>query len=98
MEIDWVSGVSAAPSDCTVFDQLHRDSTSGRALKHLVAVASRNMTVASCLDSCATGGYILGGVEFGDECCECVSDVSTYSEYSKDNVAGSASRFMVILT
>ncbi|KAJ7917393.1 hypothetical protein B0H13DRAFT_1608409, partial [Mycena leptocephala] len=44
------------------------DSTSDRALKHLVAVASRNMTVEGCLDSCATGGYILGGVEFGDEC------------------------------
>ncbi|KAJ7472198.1 WSC domain-containing protein [Mycena latifolia] len=44
------------------------DSTSARALKHLVAVASPNMTVESCLDSCAAGGYILGGVEFGDEC------------------------------
>ncbi|KAJ7020180.1 hypothetical protein C8F04DRAFT_1051154 [Mycena alexandri] len=44
------------------------DSTSARALKHLVAVASPNVTVESCLDSCAAGGYILGGVEFGDEC------------------------------
>jgi hypothetical protein len=42
------------------------------------------MTVEGCLDSCATGGYILGGVEFGDECCECVSDISTYSEHSID--------------
>ncbi|KAJ6465330.1 WSC domain-containing protein, partial [Mycena sanguinolenta] len=47
---------------------MHRDSTSARALKHLVAVASRTMTVESCLDSCAAGGYILGGVEYGDEC------------------------------
>ncbi|KAJ7906565.1 WSC domain-containing protein [Mycena leptocephala] len=46
----------------------HTDSTSGRTLKHLVAVSSPNMTVESCLDSCATGGYILGGVEFGEEC------------------------------
>ncbi|KAF7363206.1 WSC-domain-containing protein [Mycena venus] len=44
------------------------DSTSGRALKHLVAVASPTMTVESCLDSCQAGGYALGGVEFGDEC------------------------------
>ncbi|KAJ6460214.1 WSC domain-containing protein [Mycena sanguinolenta] len=44
------------------------DSTSARALRHLVAVASRNMTVESCLDSCAAGGYILGGLEYGDEC------------------------------
>ncbi|KAJ7885720.1 WSC domain-containing protein [Mycena olivaceomarginata] len=44
------------------------DSTSARTLKHLVAVASPNMTVESCLDSCAAGGYILAGVEFGDEC------------------------------
>ncbi|KAJ6549867.1 WSC domain-containing protein [Mycena capillaripes] len=45
-----------------------KDSTSARALKHLVAVSSPNMTVESCLDSCAAGGYILAGVEFGDEC------------------------------
>ncbi|KAJ6549869.1 WSC domain-containing protein [Mycena capillaripes] len=44
------------------------DSTSARTLKHLVAVASPSMTVESCLDSCAAGGYILAGVEFGDEC------------------------------
>ncbi|KAF8155044.1 hypothetical protein K438DRAFT_360544 [Mycena galopus ATCC 62051] len=44
------------------------DNRSDRALKHLVTVASHNMTVESCLDSCAAGGYILGGVEFGDEC------------------------------
>ncbi|KAJ6610549.1 WSC domain-containing protein [Mycena sp. CBHHK59/15] len=44
------------------------DSTSGRALKHLVAVASRSMTVESCLDACAVDEYALGGVEYGDEC------------------------------
>ncbi|KAJ7222105.1 WSC domain-containing protein [Mycena pura] len=44
------------------------DSRSARALKHLVAVADHNMTVQSCLDSCGAGGYILGGLEFGDEC------------------------------
>ncbi|KAJ7237158.1 WSC domain-containing protein [Mycena rebaudengoi] len=44
------------------------DSTSARALKHLVAVASPNVTVQSCLDSCAAGGFILAGVEFGNEC------------------------------
>ncbi|KAJ7919487.1 hypothetical protein B0H13DRAFT_2430315 [Mycena leptocephala] len=27
-----------------------------------------NVTVQSCLDSCAAGGFILAGVEFGDEC------------------------------
>ncbi|KAF8154337.1 hypothetical protein K438DRAFT_1777969 [Mycena galopus ATCC 62051] len=42
------------------------DSTSGRALHHLVA--SPNMTVESCLDTCVAGGFILGGVEFGEEC------------------------------
>ncbi|KAJ7734138.1 hypothetical protein B0H16DRAFT_1877150, partial [Mycena metata] len=44
------------------------DSTSARALKHLVALSSPNITVESCLDSCEAGGYILGGVEFVDEC------------------------------
>jgi hypothetical protein len=46
-----------------------RDSTSERALKHLIALSSPNMTVESCLDSCEAGEYLLGGVEFGDECC-----------------------------
>ncbi|KAJ6505171.1 hypothetical protein C8R45DRAFT_545444, partial [Mycena sanguinolenta] len=44
------------------------DSTSERALKHLVALSSPNMTVESCLDSCEADDYVLGGVEFGDEC------------------------------
>ncbi|KAJ6495160.1 WSC-domain-containing protein [Mycena sanguinolenta] len=49
-------------------ERVPRDSTSGRALHHLVAVSSPNMTVESCLDACAAGGFILGGVEFGEEC------------------------------
>ncbi|KAJ6467759.1 WSC domain-containing protein [Mycena sanguinolenta] len=50
------------------FLQCQADSTSGRALHHLVPVSSSNVTVESCLDACAAGGFILGGVEFGEEC------------------------------
>jgi hypothetical protein len=75
MEINRVPGVRRLPLHIgyvhCVSDPLDRDSTSARALKHLVAVASPNVTVQSCLDSCAAGGFILAGVEFGDECCEC---------------------------
>ncbi|KAJ7059473.1 hypothetical protein C8F01DRAFT_989546, partial [Mycena amicta] len=45
------------------------DSTSARALHHLVTGFSANMTVEICLDACAAGGFILGGLEFGHECC-----------------------------
>jgi len=67
--------VSADGSPTTVLEYkewkfigCQRDSTSERALHHLVALSSPNMTVESCLDSCEAGGYVLGGVEFGDEC------------------------------
>ncbi|KAJ7758673.1 WSC domain-containing protein [Mycena metata] len=44
------------------------DSTAARALHHLVTGSSANMTVELCLDACAAGGFILGGLEFGHEC------------------------------
>ncbi|KAJ7864636.1 hypothetical protein B0H14DRAFT_2736161 [Mycena olivaceomarginata] len=44
------------------------DSTAARALHHLVTGSSANRTVESCLDACAAGGFILGGLEFGHEC------------------------------
>ncbi|KAJ7026857.1 hypothetical protein C8F04DRAFT_101644 [Mycena alexandri] len=44
------------------------DSTAARALHHLVTGSSANMTVEICLDTCAAGGFILGGLEFGREC------------------------------
>ncbi|KAJ7022822.1 hypothetical protein C8F04DRAFT_970959, partial [Mycena alexandri] len=44
------------------------DSTAARALHHLVTGSSANMTVEICLDACAAGAFILGGVEFGHEC------------------------------
>ncbi|KAJ7932051.1 hypothetical protein B0H13DRAFT_809105 [Mycena leptocephala] len=46
----------------------HGDSTAARALHHLVTGSSANRTVESCLDACAAGGFILGGLEFGHEC------------------------------
>ncbi|KAJ7758676.1 WSC domain-containing protein [Mycena metata] len=44
------------------------DSPAARALHHLVTGSSANMTVELCLDACAAGGFILGGLESGHEC------------------------------
>jgi hypothetical protein len=46
-----------------------RDNNGGRALHHLEA-RSDSMTVETCLDACEAKKYPLGGVEFGNECCQ----------------------------
>jgi len=43
------------------------DNTTARTLHHGVGSSASN-TVETCLDTCAAGGFALGGVEYGSEC------------------------------
>ena len=46
----------------------HSSPPAARTLRHFVGRSS-DMTVESCLDQCLDGGFTLGGLEAGDECC-----------------------------
>ncbi|KAJ7639319.1 beta-1,3 exoglucanase precursor-like protein, partial [Roridomyces roridus] len=46
----------------------YTDSSTSRTLMAASLVSADNMTVESCLAFCTSGGYSLGGLEFGTQC------------------------------
>lgn len=52
---------------------VYSEGTPGRTLPHAVATTggSNLMTVDLCTSACKAAGYVLAGVEYGQECCKC---------------------------
>ena len=48
------------------------EGVNGLALINSVNVpgGKQNLTVAQCISSCQTGGYVLSGVEASGQCCK----------------------------
>ena len=52
--------------------QNFREGTTGRGLTYGASVPSTQMNVESCTAACQAAGYILAGIEGGDECCKLI--------------------------
>ncbi|PPR01863.1 hypothetical protein CVT24_001344, partial [Panaeolus cyanescens] len=62
------TSLPAAWTSVGCFRQVYYDSTASRSLKVASFTSVDNMTIESCLDFCASGGFTFAGVEFAREC------------------------------
>jgi hypothetical protein len=66
------AAISARASGWT-FLGCYTDSVPARSFPYAASVPGgpSAMTIELCQSTCLAAGYILAGVEYADECCEC---------------------------
>lgn len=45
-----------------------------------MSIDVQNMTISSCIAACSKFGYDAGGVEYGYQCCEWISNVCAFGK------------------